>query len=390
MKYVLEKLEEIITVLLKPRNVIQQKDPLSFVTDYYYIAEAEIQNVKHQLLLNCISSEHDNRIILYIRQHQLALVGLSDMVFGFQSRQVADNVYTFPELSSVTTFYISMQYAIDQLLQFLRTTFGKYFDLNARLDNYRKHHYALHLKQFIKSAGHILHHHNIDKDLVDIIIQPLKDYCTAAEVSFARHDFTRKLEQVIAGLKGRANVTNTAVCLLLIELNYNAMLFQDYYINYLQKGSRDYDSPVEFYYLQLKLINQVPQVPNPVYDQTRPPIRELIGTWLAEEIYFIEKKQQFIKTTEVNYPEPGHEQKIHTSLSVAHLSLAVKLLIDSKVIKNKNSTELMKLVARNFKTDTREQISEDSLRNKSYSYDERTVDQVKDLVKGLMGMVMRY
>ncbi len=37
--------------------------------------------------------------------------------------------------------------------------------------------------------------------------------------------------------------------------------------------------------------------------------------------------------------------------------LAIKLLIDAGIIKNKNATELMKLVARNFKTDNREQIS---------------------------------
>ena len=101
----------------------------------------------------------------------------------------------------------------------------------------------------------------------------------------------------------------------------------------------------------------------------------------------MEKKQQLMHFTgEIAVAEP----KIHTSLSVAHLSLAVKLLVDAKIIKNKNSTELMKLVARNFKTDSRDKISEVSLRNKSYSYEISTVDQMKDLVKGLMGVVMRY
>jgi hypothetical protein len=94
-------------------------------------------------------------------------------------------------------------------------------------------------------------------------------------------------------------------------------------------------------------------------------------------------------------PPPPHlpsdtEPKVHTSLSVAHLSMAVKLLVDSKVITNKNTSELLRMVAKNFKTDKQEQISEDSLRNKMYNVEKFNVDKMKGVIIGMLNQVRKY
>ena len=88
--------------------------------------------------------------------------------------------------------------------------------------------------------------------------------------------------------------------------------------------------------------------------------------------------------------EQSNEKKIHTSLSVAHLALAVKLLIDSKVITHTNSSELIRMVARSFRTDRQEIISEESLWNKSYSFESTTVTKVKDQIVELLNLVRKY
>jgi len=93
----------------------------------------------------------------------------------------------------------------------------------------------------------------------------------------------------------------------------------------------------------------------------------------------LRKKQQ----SELNNSnhDQGYSQaksKIHTTLAVSQLSFALKLLIESGVI---NYTELLKIVAQNFKTDRIDNISEDSLRNKYYNIEKGTADKMKDLVK---------
>lgn len=83
------------------------------------------------------------------------------------------------------------------------------------------------------------------------------------------------------------------------------------------------------------------------------------------------------------------KDKIHTSLAVSQLSFALKLLIDSGIIINHNSTDLTKLVAQNFKTDRINDISEGSLRNKYYNVDKGTAEKMRDVLINLLNLVKR-
>ena len=128
-----------------------------------------------------------------------------------------------------------------------------------------------------------------------------------------------------------------------------------------------------------------------VFKPGLPSIKDQIGSWICEELYFLEKRQRLLYQAPSQKTEDQvNEPKVQTSLSVAHLALAVKLLIESKVITNKNSSELLRMVARNFKTDRQELISEDSLRNKSYNFESATVNRLKDEIIGLMNLVRKY
>jgi len=391
VKYVLKRLEDIIGVLLKPRNIMKEAYPLEFIERHYDKVEAEIERVKQQLLLDSFNCEQDSRLCLYIKQHQYAVVALSDQVFDFLKKKVADHCSLFPSTNKVDACYTGIQLLIDNLLQFLRTNFNRFIDNDGKLDDYRKHHYASHLGKFMKSAVDNLQHHKIDKELVDIMIHPFKAYCKEAAVSFARHDFTKKLEQLIVGLKERSTVDNAVVCHLLIELNYNTVAFREYYINYLKEGSRDADSPEAFYYLQIKKINQLPVGASPGFENTRPPIRELICTWLNEELIFMEKQQQMAGVISGIPAEMSFSgKKVQTTLPVSHLSLAVRLLLDTGVIRSRNTTDILRLVSRSFSTGEREDISEGSLRNKVYNVESAAVKGVKSLIADLLNEVRKY
>ena len=145
---------------------------------------------------------------------------------------------------------------------------------------------------------------------------------------------------------------------------------------------------IDFYSLQMKLINQLPMKPGLIYKPGLPSIKEQIGNWICEELYYLEKKQKLFSPVIIQGKEnQDNSGKIHTNLSVSQLALGVKLLVDAKVITNKNSTELMSMVAKSFKTDRQEVISEDSLRNKSYNFETATVEKLKDKIIGLLNMV---
>ena len=170
--------------------------------------------------------------------------------------------------------------------------------------------------------------------------------------------------------------------------------FFNYYILQLAELAKGIDSDtglIEFYSLQLKIVNQLPMKPGFIFKVQLPFIRDQIGTWVIEELYFLEKRYQLATPlTFQKTEEPAATPKVQTSLSVAHLSLGLKLLMDAGVITNKNSTEVMRMVAKNFRTEKRESISEDRLRNKAYNIESGTVEGMKDVIIGLLNLVRGY
>jgi hypothetical protein len=131
--------------------------------------------------------------------------------------------------------------------------------------------------------------------------------------------------------------------------------------------------------------------PGLIFNTGLPSIKDQLSNWIYDELQYYEKQQQLLKELPTELPtEAIKEDKVQTSLSVAELSLAVKLLMDTKVISHHNSTVIMRMVARNFRTERRDTISEASLRNKSYSYDSGTVDKMKEVIKGFMNLIREY
>ena len=139
----------------------------------------------------------------------------------------------------------------------------------------------------------------------------------------------------------------------------------------------------------MKIINQVIKIPGMAYDPSLPSVADQIGGWLAEEIYFLEKKHQ------LEYSLPGNKSenstsKIRTNLTVSHLSIAIKLLMGTGVIKNSNASEIIRMVSKIFRTEKSENISEDSLRNKSYNMESSAIEGMKHVIVGLLNEVRKY
>ena len=295
------------------------------------------------------------------------------------------------------TFYKEIYRCVEYLLSFIETQFSKYFDQDAKIAETHRWMLMPEIKSSLKYLQIEFKKNEVPDDLIKIALQLFEDYSLPNSiVTYNELKFILDLQQELSYLAKRKDKNNFTeqICSLLLRFNFNSIRFFNYYIEQILEKSKLYDHShdlIEYYSKEMKFINQVIAKPGTAYKPYIHSIREQIGGWISEELYFLEKKQQLLLKFPIQTAEKtDSEPKVHTSLSVAHLSLAVKLLVDSKVITNKNSTEIFKLVARNFKTDKRDHISEDSLRNKSYEFEPATVDRMKDVIKGMMSLVMRY
>ena len=72
------------------------------------------------------------------------------------------------------------------------------------------------------------------------------------------------------------------------------------------------------------------------------------------------------------------------------LALFIKLLLDAKLIKSDNSTDLMNFIANNVRTERSGAISPGSLRNKFYTVESSIVNSIKGVIKDLMNRRTGY
>ncbi len=397
MEYELKVLEHIITVVLNPSKLTLDKLNDEFLGECKLLAETEKERIMKQFTLVVFEESQESRIQLYFGKHQAILIKLADIVFNYLQPGRPDSIILLTNENSILDFYKEISQIPEELLNFIEINYPGYFDREAKIPNSARWLKSQEIKRNLKLIKKELEKFELGENLIKIICHPFEDYLTAGKNITYRHlAYLKELQQALIYFirKNKKENANDQVCQLLLYWNFNSLRFYNYYINQLEERTKGFNTipdQIEFYSLKIKLINQLQLKSGLVFKPGLPSIKDQIGTWICEELYFLEKRQRLLYQSPLQKNEdPANEPKVQTSLSVAHLALAVKLLVESKVITNKNSSELLRMVARNFKTDRQELISEDSLRNKSYSFESATVDRLKDEIIGLMNLVRKY
>ena len=381
--------------MLNPKVIKSSGHDLRFISEQIKHAHYELGMIKMHLVEASLKVSSDRQLANYISVHQRALIRVVDTLFTYQQRGSKNSIYSIFKTSSIASLYIDLYERADEVLTFFEREFHAHFDLSATIPTAYKKLMTEEINSNRKYLRKRLAASGIPEGFVKVILDPFD--CFLSNHSFISYrellfikEFQRKLYGALS-LEPESNFAKEIESMF-FYLNYNSVHCFTFLISRLQEnadGIFNLNDRIQFYSLQLKLIHQQPVKPGFVYRPMLTTIKEQVGSWIAEELYFLEKKQSSISIA----PElvsPRSDDKVHTSLSVAHLSLAVKLLIDAKLITNKNSAELMRIVARNFRTDKAEHISEDSLRNKSYNVESCTVDKMRDVIIGLMNKMRDY
>jgi len=176
----------------------------------------------------------------------------------------------------------------------------------------------------------------------------------------------------------------------LLYLNFNSASFFNYYTHKISEGAskrKTVNERVEYLALQLKIINQTAGRHNAVYLPDLPAISDQLIFWISEDIYFLQKKHQLSLALPVTPEvEKDRQRKVHVQLTVSDLALGARLLLDTEVISEMNYTELMKLVAKSFRTNRQANISQQAIYNIGF---EASVTSKEKMKQVLMRMVRR-
>lgn len=392
VEYELKELERIVSAILNPTYADPKRRKTEFLANSSRISIAEKIRIKEQFIEKSVSCSNKRQLKLYFRQHQMALIEMADLVFNYLQPKCNQCVFRQIPKNSELKQIEAVLMELEDLLNYMARNFPSYFDDELKVTERLRWELAAIVKQDIKKISSDLNRLHVPEHLGTVICKPLEAllspeiFLNYREYYYLK-EFYRKLVEAI----GKAETDFTK---LLLYLNFNSIWFFNFYVVQLKEISEGIDSDtklIAFYALKLKELNQVIMKAGVSYKPKLPSIKDQIGGWICEELFYLEKKHQLkYSVSPKDNNIPANQFKVETDLSVAELSLGLKLLIETGVIRSKNSSELMRTVAKGFRSRKQDSISEDSLRNKYYNVESGTANSVKDLIIGLLNTVRKY
>lgn len=139
-----------------------------------------------------------------------------------------------------------------------------------------------------------------------------------------------------------------------------------------------------------KVLNQTPSDYEIAYSLKSPSLKEMVGTWILEEIRFLEGAAGLTVVPHLRETEYSKKDfKIEFDMSVSQFAFFIKSFVEIGIVQNKNLSELIRFLARFVKTKRSENISYESFRMKYYNVESSTKDVVKNTLHNAIGYINR-
>jgi len=394
--YTLEWLDFIINVTLN-----EGKTDVSTLTAKQLetiVAKAREEKDRHISFLKHQSFHLDSRrkIQLLIRQYHASLVMLLDQAYENTSRAESN-------LSILHDALVSISSSLDELLGFVENRFHEYLSLDERVPAA----YLAQVKREMLERLELLRQElfvRVDnRALTDMVSQSLHYFIYDSEkrpISF-REVFYKK--DLLSGLEKISQqddqqTLHRAVVELLVYLNFNSRSFMNYYTQKLAQKINAYGAVHEKMtelLLAYKEFNQMHRKPAVKLNPHHADLKKVLGNWFAQEITYLEKKHQWdvlpLQNQQQQAPKIKTDPfKIMCFLSVDQVALALRAMDATRVVKAKSLNTVIQTIAPYLSTPRKEDISQESMRNKSYAFEEGDKAVVIRMLEGMVNWIKEY
>lgn len=385
MKYELESLEQLIA------NAVNQSqnsflDPVKYV-HWSNSLMNEIERAKRAFIKESFSLKKDKHIEVYIQHHQGAIIHLWD---GLPSNSDLQT----PEVRHMLQL---LHIKLGELLSFVEKHFSRYFDLAAKIpESYR----LISAKDFSEKLPILtdaLKSKGLKTSVISLMIEPLKDFVEneEAKISFRKLIYLKELYNEIFELTETATdpkEVEKLVCTTMIYMNYNSPKFLSHCAKIIKEAYQAKSTlteQLEKLSHYLKLINQQQEKPAFSLKHSQKSLKVQLSEWVIEEIIFLERKQQLSFSFKIDKAEVALQKsfKIMTESSVPQVAYFVRILMETGLIKNHSTIEVIRFFSSHIRTSRVENISADSFRSKFYNTEQTAKDAVKDDVLKLLNHI---
>jgi hypothetical protein len=275
VKYELEELEQLISISIKPRNVIKQKNRPVFIQKCSTGICAETNRIRKQFLEEICNAENENRVRTYIQQHQQVVIHLLNELHTFLSPKNTESVFNYPELKGLIKKYRTFESEVESILYYLLDRYPAYINKTTAIPNAWKERHQANIIQQVSKIKSWLIEGEIETELSDFLFEPFHSFMKpAAQTSFHDEDFLTTYMDHVNQLIEKEPAISETVTDFLLGMNVNHQDFYLYYINKIKQTDQSTGliGLTEYYYFKLKQVHQQTYYSTLAFQPDRPSI----------------------------------------------------------------------------------------------------------------------
>jgi len=399
MRYALENIETIINVELHPDQVGAGQLAREILAAYMIKITQEKHQVRMALIEEVFTLKKEKLVESFIQRYQSAIINLADDIFQFIRIVEASQPPQPPSELTVVTVYRDAIKCLEELLTFLEKKFNRYFNVDEKIPESHKillqSKFSIPLKAVQKQYKNI----HINNALLELVSDPFQKFIKAGiekQYTYRQVQYLKTLQEELAAVLSahQKSVTQAMIMDLLLYLNYNNHSFINYYISHIASAVNEVESVTgqsEKLAWWLKTISQVQVNSGIGYKIKDPSAKEQLIGWIADEMAFIDRKQERTSIVPANNEKvTGPNFSVKTTLSVKQLALFTRLLVDTGAIETPNITALLAFIAENISTGKAEAISATNFRIRYYDTDEPTKRKLKEQLMDMINYLHNY
>lgn len=353
------------------------------------VLKVETDSIQKRMKETISGLNTKEQIETYILKKQLALENLTAKLIKKIKAQNASELYQYSTTYSDKDCLKIIYNYVEKTIHFLEKEYFKYLDKDSQAP----------IKTIIKTKEKLEVKYNeiklgsnkpSDQKGIEILLQnfskivelDLQQKITYNELLYFEEFIPILHNQIINKQKTKKNLKE-----IILEFNFNALDFFDYYTDEINSELDNQESDTEkikILYQYLKITNQKQLYATNKWNTKLPSAKKQIAGWLEEEIQYLNQKrvlQSYSTTSPINVET---KIKFHTDLSVPQLSYFFGLLIQSGIIQPPTQRAIFKFIADHFKTKMTNSISTDSLNSKYYNVETTTKNAVREKIIELL------
>jgi hypothetical protein len=393
--YELEVLEDIIFETVHPKALIEKRLEKKQLTDLMDLFVQENNEAIKRIRKTSGRLIRENRKAAYLRLQQAGMIRMMDALIAYLFPKDIWDIYKRESAETVEGFYKAAYVQLEAMLHLFKHDHLPYFDFDAKLPDG----YKWKMERDMKETLEIIEtrfEKKVSAAFFELICEPFEYFLSNdSHISYKELAYLVELRLYLLGISEQVlEQVEEKISERLLYLNFNSVLFFNYMIRKISDEASQKSSVnerVEYYSWQIKTLNQTRVKHNIIYLSHLEPIREQLIYWIAEDLYYLDKKHQLSLTLPMNREAQKDKlKKVHVQLTVAELALGARLLLDTDVIINTNYTELIKMVARGFRTNRQANISQQAIYNVGFDVTTNSKEKMKSILMRMVRKIGEY